>query len=409
MMYDIAANCDPSPLENDEAKAVNPIWEFLVKETIPISPPGNIHVPIVSSFFGTGNTRQVGISSPNAGTWKIEFEAAVTYDVWDKVNDELMEGEKFGPFKGTASCTFKATDGGFRIILIPDDDCKETPDNKRSVTRFGIGETGKIKVEPIEPNTTVTVMQVACQDEDICIAAKEDSGGNFTFRQKPGSATIAVLAIAGGIDTVETYDVTAIVPTGMFAIDKENWRDGQDDETDEDKEKRNEIGDRSNISGVGSGMRITMRFEPKDVSFANSVLGEGKTTGKYTKNVAPLPQEVTHPANIWKLGPGDVEKGSLLSTYDRGINHTKPLDFPDTSYTWNIPFGYYEKRVTSAGPTEIMNNPQIPTFDGKGGCSITKFGMSATRVPKNLANFLDALDIHSLNHLYYVDGWKYID
>jgi hypothetical protein len=50
-------------------------------------------------------------------------------------------------------------------------------------------------------------------------------------------------------------------------------------------------------------------------------------------------------------------------------------------------------------------NPQIFTFDGQGGCVVTKFGMKATRVPNNVTNLLNAVK----NSTPYTDGWKYID
>jgi hypothetical protein len=380
--YGITATCDPKSLENNEVKPIDASWTCSVKNITPIpNATVNPNIPSVSAPSGGNGNWMVYVSSPNAGEWKIEFEATVTYDVWDKIKDRKklkddgITPEKFGQYSGTGTCTFKVTNGKFKIILVPDDNCKETPDNKRSVTYFGLGETGKIKVKPIEPNDTVTVTKISATPENICKAGKY----SFTIRQQPGSATITVKAevTKNGSTTAgtETYGITAIAPTNMYGVSKK---------------------DNFNILLVGAGMYVWVGFEPKDVSFSKSKIAEGYTRGSHNDIV------LDHIPNNWKAGAGDVMTGSITSRRDQLFFSGFPLNTGVGAITWDIPFGYFNNEGIFIS---VLTNPQIGNFDGSGGCRITKFGKQATRVPQSVLSLIRAVQTNTP----YRYGWKYID
>ncbi|MDR0610772.1 MAG: hypothetical protein LBG58_11725 [Planctomycetaceae bacterium] len=155
--------------------------------------------------------------------------------------------------------------------------------------------------------------------------------------------------------------------------------------------KRNDNG----IVLVGSGMFVTIYLEPKDVSFSKSVLGEDYVKATYDGFL------FEHPKNVWKAGGGDVVNGSKIDGEDHVYWVQFPLGTSARVLTLNIPFGYYDG--TAIVP--IVTNPHVGTFDGQGGCVITKFGKKATRVPNNVPNLLNAVK----NNTSYTDGWKYTD
>jgi hypothetical protein len=397
--YTISASCDLSPLETEEVKPVDPAWIYVCSGITFIHPknvqpePPSPGDPNVSALTGT-NSWTTKVSAPYAGQWKLTFTASVTYYVWDKKKEEYVlneDGTKatFGPYTGTSESAFKATNGKFKIILVPNDKCKETSEKRRSVTQFGLGEIGEIKVEAIDPNDAVEMTDVTSSLPNVCeIVTQMAPEYFFRIKQKPGDATITVKAdvkTANGGTTPgeETYDLTAIAPTGMFATSKEN----------------------KDVTLVGAGMYLQIRFEPKDVSFSKSKLGEGYVEGEINGTVRK------HPPNKWRLGPGDVENGTMTATYfaDGAFWGGNSLNFPADSLTWEIPFGYYEND-NDEQPVEIMKNTQTFTFDGEGGCIVTKFGKKATRVPNNVPNLLNVANRDPDNIIpSYHDGWKYID
>jgi hypothetical protein len=70
--------------------------------------------------------------------------------VYDANGNQLFTTRSDCPYTGSGSATLSVKNGKFKIRLEPDDKCKETATNKRSRTRFGLGETGSAKC----PNST---------------------------------------------------------------------------------------------------------------------------------------------------------------------------------------------------------------------------------------------------------------
>jgi hypothetical protein len=125
--YTISASCDPSSLETEEVKPVDPSWICSCSEITFVPPagvqpeppsPGN---PNISALEGT-NSWTTKASAPYAGQWKLKFTASVTYYVWDKKKEEYVlneDGSKatFGPFSGTGTCDFIATNKPWKVEL----------------------------------------------------------------------------------------------------------------------------------------------------------------------------------------------------------------------------------------------------------------------------------------------------
>jgi hypothetical protein len=128
--YTISASCDPSSLETEEVKPVNPSWTCSCSE-ITFVPPKNVQPapesqgnPNVSALEGT-NSWTTKVSAPYAGRWKLKFTASVTYDVWDKKKEDYVLNEdgsraKFGPYSGSGTCTFIATSKPWKVELSTD-------------------------------------------------------------------------------------------------------------------------------------------------------------------------------------------------------------------------------------------------------------------------------------------------
>jgi hypothetical protein len=108
-----------------------------------------------------------------------------------------------------------------------------------------------------------------------------------------------------------------------------------------------------------------------------------------------------HPQNVWPMGEGDVVNGTWVAGEDAVMTYGFPLQTGSQVFTWAIPFGYYNGNNL----IPILNNSHVAVFDGQGGCELSKFVMQATRVPTNLANFLNAVK----NNVPYTDAWKYTD
>jgi len=295
----------------------------------------------------------------------MEFEATVTYDVWDKIKEEKKlkpDGtpEKFGPFTGTAICTFKAINGKFRIILIPDDKCKETPTTKQSVTRFGLGETGKIKVAPIEPNKTVTVTKISAAPGDVC-----DAGMYFfAIKRNPGTATITVEAKVNGssISEEETYKVTGILPSGAY-FDQKSQKVYEKNDT------------------VGAGFTADLYLLPKDVSFSKLPLKEKEVTCDVTGNMIPGPHNANK--NFTNPGGGNVDTGCYVTkdtVYAYHPYKTRNEAILGTA-TFNIPLLYdhqMEVLPQDAGPVFVQKH----AFLIWGNAKTTKINVGITRKPK---------------------------
>jgi hypothetical protein len=80
--------------------------------------------PSISALTGT-NPWTTKVSAPYAGQWKLKFTASVTYKVWNKKKDDYQRNEDgsiptFGPFTGSGTCTFIATNKPWKVELSTD-------------------------------------------------------------------------------------------------------------------------------------------------------------------------------------------------------------------------------------------------------------------------------------------------
>jgi hypothetical protein len=241
--YNATASYNGNPTLHAEEKVTGTEWKYTVSPVTDVT---------ISPTSGNGNSASITAKSAEAETYGIAVTFEVKFTITKYKTDGTVDSTRTEEYTGSGSATLTVTAGKFKVTLVPSDNCKETATNKRSTSRFGLGETGTIEVEPLDPNDALSDINISADPVTIC----EASPYSFTIKQIPGSATITVTAKVGGstIADKETYGVSAIAPTGMTAV-----------------LKRNE----NNATMVGSGMFIRVHFEPKDVSFSNSILGEG--------------------------------------------------------------------------------------------------------------------------------------
>jgi hypothetical protein len=103
-------------------------------------------------------------------------------------------------------------------------------------------------------------------------------------------------------------------------------------------------------------------------------VGEGSQS-IYTNDPAQA-----HPAG----GEFTPSNGSIANGWYWEIDrvwYKRALDVGAGKYTWNIPIEYKDDNGVFQ-KTGIIS-AQTGVFDGKGGCTATKCGISVTRVPKN--------------------------
>lgn len=372
--YTITGSFDPSSLETGEIKPVGPIWTCSCTNITFVPPAGVQPVPAnpgnptdCGSQTGTSSW-VVKVASPNAGQWKLTFTVSVIYAVWDKKTNSYKRDKNnaivaFGPFTGTCECAFNSTNGNFKIILSPRDKCKETATNKRSVTRFGLGEKGSIQLETIPPGLPIDTIDTASSDTNICTVGTM----SFTIKHQPGTATITANARINNSPTAETatYTLTAIAPTGMYfdTASKENLPNPGDP------------------NGSGAGFRANIYLLPKDVSFYYLPLCEEECNSVVTGN---LPSGGHSPSPAFKNPEkGDVEMGCYLAKdnvasflLSKAINGK----FFGTA-TWSIRLLYKDKSAQSL-PTGITST-QMAMYLPNGVVQVSKLNILVIRGPNN--------------------------
>lgn len=252
------------------------------------------------------------------------------------------------------------TAGKLKVRLIPNDNF----DPGRSYTTFGLGETGTIQVETIPQGLPLNVTQIGSSDNTVCVA----SNNSFTIKRKPGSATITVKAKINNSTTedTETYGVTGILPTGVRQVKINNQTLPN--------------------NTVGSAFFAQSYLSPTNVSFSNLVLREGEDIAVATGSQVSF-HNATHPSTQTPFTPtgGNIIDGCQWGQ-DNIAARNRPLNVGVGSFAWNkIPLEYQNDagNFISTG----MSGAHLALFNGQGGCTISKFGNSATRVPQNQTGF----------------------
>jgi hypothetical protein len=218
--YNVSGTFDPSSLETNEVKPVDPVWNCTCSNVTFVPPvgvqpvPQNPGNPSVSPSSPGSLTYKV--SSPNAGQWKLQFKLTVTFDVLDKKTGSKKPNEKFGPYEGVSECTFKSTAGNFKIKLIPDDNF---PGHSNST--FGIGESGFIEAWSFDEKIKYSVVSGVSTMPDIVLA----STWAFTTYEKVGVATIKINANDNNGNAIgeESITISIIEPSGAYLIFDPNF------------------------------------------------------------------------------------------------------------------------------------------------------------------------------------------
>jgi hypothetical protein len=346
--YTISASCDPSSLETNEVKPVDPMWSCSCSE-ITFIPPAGVQPepqspgdPNVSTPEGA-NSWTAKVSAPYAGQWKLKFTASVKYYVWDKKKEDYVlneDGTKatFGPYSGTGTCNFIATDADFKIVLTP-----TVSFLGRSLISFGYKETAKIKVEPISPASSddiLPLLELSSSSDILTISNKNLNAGTARMEAtKVGSATITAISKN---NKTQFYSVEVVLPSqDSYLRELSTFADY----TTTDEDGKNYITKEGEIkTGFVIGAIGEKRLKPADVSFRNIFFREGTAPGgARDSNGQDWPEGYfnpkDHPAGSKSSPAGeDCKLGSFANTDT--MSTVKPLTIENGYSFWSIPWQY---------------------------------------------------------------------
>jgi len=223
--YTITASCDPQVETGEEVKPVEPSWT-IASETKFLPPQGVVPVPtepqnaLTVSISGGNGDWTAKVHSSAAGEWKITFTAEVTYKLWDTTTDDYARDDKgtilTAPFSGEGTCTFKATESKFKVVVEPD--IQLTNKIRHNV---GLTELVWLKVVPIDPNDFIVFPLDYCTNSDNTIfrdadAKMEDIRNGGVAPCKTISAGSTVVTATKGTNT-DSAAINVVLPSGFEA------------------------------------------------------------------------------------------------------------------------------------------------------------------------------------------------
>ncbi len=222
--YDISTQLDLPPLARVELRAPEISWLSPSVEITYIPPDGAAPMPSNPTNPGTPSVSvsgsdghwQAKVHSRYAGKWKLEFTVTAKVRFRETESGDYVRNEDGSIFElkieGSGNCTFKATDSGFEIVLIPDDNF-----DGRSLTSVGVGETGTIKVLPIGEtplDDILPLQKFVSSNETVLKMAPLDSyfsdSTTFIAGGVKGSTVVTAIDANGKTDT---YPIEILQPT----------------------------------------------------------------------------------------------------------------------------------------------------------------------------------------------------
>jgi hypothetical protein len=347
--YAITASVDPSSLENNEVKPVDPVWTCVLVGTTFVPPlgiipqPPNPGNPNVSITTGTDSSWTAKVSSPNAGQWVLKFKVSVTYDQWDKIANKKKTDASgkvltFGPYSADVSCTFVATEGKFKIKMISTDDFPG-----HATYDFGLGEWGKIEAWSFDNTKKYTIDSVDAQPADVIKVGLElDTIRTFQALSKDQSAIVTVKAKDGETDLgEEKVTATVVKPSSIYLIEDPNGT-GYDHK----------------VNTYGLTLHGRYVIAPFNVSFMKLSIREW---GDKTHNGKPI-SEGGKPGYAYYTGVTDKTKN-----YFAKIGEIGKLHFPSKYYgIYSCNETYYKTN----NPEKFVGGPLLNIFTGSDATGI---------------------------------------
>ncbi|MDR1382809.1 MAG: hypothetical protein LBJ67_03025 [Planctomycetaceae bacterium] len=345
--YSVVATYNGEPTLNDEEKITDTTWHFVASTD---DPSANAS-PSLS--VGDTETKIATAHASQAGVYFLSFTMKVEFIITEYEADgtTVKSTRTDGPYSGSISMPLNVTNGQLKITLIPADNFAP----QRSYTTFGLGEVGAVDIQTVPPNQTIGTITIMNSNFNVCSVSSQ----SFTIKKNPGAADITVATQVNGIPVTETIGLTAIAPSGAY------------------QKLISHIPFQPNE--VGAGFYASTYLLPKSVSFSQLSIHKGSASGVGTGSQQSRDGELSPIEGDCLGGNGDINNGCKIATYDEVTSGAFSLNIGQGTFLWAIPLEYQKEENQAPVPFITLN--QSYQLDGQKGCTISKGGVSATRVP----------------------------
>jgi hypothetical protein len=288
----------------------------------------------------------------------------LTFKIKYKTND--IEFERTHDVTNSTLIAFNIDDDDLRIRLEPTIDF-----TGRSYTKFGLCETGSIKVESARI-TGEAVLDLKCSSSDTSVCRIKDRIG-FNMRRNPGYVTIKVSARLSGEPVSGEVALTSVAPSTMTVI-----KTGESDTIANTKKE------------VGAAFTAAHYIGPMNVCFDNLYVKEKNSEAVTTGSQDSWTNKTYNGITLSGITFSEAKKNYWVSKSISAVG--RDMDVKKGTLKWIIPVEYQGSR-NSLYRTRIENTCLVE-FDGKGGCRLTKKGNDGDeggiveRVPSDIDVFL---------------------